>query len=136
MAIMDKLGKFKDLGLLIMRVGLGLSFCLIHGLPKMAGGVDKWTKLGGAMGHLGIHFLPAFWGFMASTSEAVGGLLVVLGLFFRPACLFLVFTMFVASFMTLSNGESIADSSHAIEVGIVFLGLLFTGPGKYSVDKK
>jgi putative oxidoreductase len=26
-------------------------------------------------------------------------------------------------------------ASHAIEVGIVFLSLIFIGPGKYSVDR-
>ena len=27
-------------------------------------------------------------------------------------------------------------ASHAIEVGVVFLALLFIGPGSYSIDKK
>jgi len=136
MALLEKLGRFRDLGLLIIRIGLGLSLSLLYGLHKITGGIETWTKLGGAMGHLGIHFLPAFWGFMASISEALGGLLVVLGLFFRPACIFIVFTMFVASVMMLSGGEGIEDASHAIELGVVFFGLLLIGPGKYSVDKK
>ena len=136
MAVLEKLGRFKDLGLLIIRIGLGLSFSLIHGLPKIMGGIPTWTRIGGAMGHLGIHFLPLLWGFMATVSEAIGGLLVTIGLFFRPACIFIVFTMFVASSMTLSQGEGLSGSSHAIELGIVFLGLLFIGHGKYSVDRK
>src|SRR5580692_1824244 len=110
MALLEKLGKFKDLGLLIIRIGLGLSLSLIYGLHKITGGIETWTKIGGAMDHLGIHFFPAFWGFMASASEAFGGILVLIGLFFRPACIFIVFTMFVASFMMLSKGESIGDS--------------------------
>ena len=135
MALLEKLGKFKDLGLLIIRLGVGLSFALIHGLPKMLGGPSGWEKIGGAMGYVGIHFLPMFWGFMASATEAVGGIFIVLGLFFRPACIFMAFTMLVASLMMISK-EGFGDASHAIEVGFVFLGLLFIGPGKYSVDRK
>jgi putative oxidoreductase len=136
MALLENLGKFKDLGLLIIRIGIGLSFSLIHGLPKIMGGVPMWTKMGGAMGSVGIHFLPAFWGFMASGSEAIGGLLVLVGLFFRPACIFLVLTMVVASVVTYTQGDGFSDASHAIELGVVFLGLLLIGPGKYSIDRK
>ena len=136
MALLDRLGKFKDFGLLVVRVGLGLCFSLIHGIPKIMGGIPMWTKIGGAMGSVGIHFLPAFWGFMASGSEALGGILVMLGLFFRPACLFLVITMLIASLVSYSHGDGFSDASHAIEMGVVFLGLLFIGPGRYSVDRK
>ena len=136
MAVLDGLGKFKDLGLLIIRVGLGLCFSLIHGIPKIMGGIPMWTKIGGAMASVGIHFLPVFWGFMASGSEALGGVLVMLGLFFRPACLFLVITMLIASLVSYSHGDGFGDASHAIEMGVVFLGLLFIGPGRYSVDRK
>ena len=136
MALLDGLGKFKDFGLLVIRVGLGLCFSLVHGIPKIMGGVTMWTKIGGAMGSVGIHFLPVFWGFMASGSEALGGILVMLGLFFRPACLFLVITMLIASLVSYAHGDGFGDASHAIEMGVVFLGLLFIGPGRYSVDRK
>ena len=136
MALLERLGKFKDLGLLIIRIGLGLCFSLIHGLPKIMGGVAMWTKIGGAMGSVGINFFPAFWGFMASGSEALGGILVLSGLFFRPACIFLVFTLVVASVVTYTQGDGFSDASHAIELGVVFLGLLFVGPGRYSIDGK
>jgi len=38
--------------------------------------------------------------------------------------------------MHLNTNESIMDASQAIEMGVVFLGLAFVGPGTYSVDKK
>jgi putative oxidoreductase len=134
MAIFSGLGRWSNAGLLIMRAGLGVMMVL-HGYPKLIGGPDKWLKLGGNMADLGITFYPVFWGFMAAVSEALGGVLVALGLAFRPACLFLMLTMAMASFVHLSGGDGIMDASHALELGFVFLGLLFVGPGRYSMDK-
>ena len=81
---------------------------------------------------------------MAAFAEFGGGILLVLGLLFRPACFLMVFTMFVAASVhwldAAEAGEGLKgklmESSHAIEAGFVFLSLLFTGPGKYSVDSK
>jgi len=73
------------LGLMIIRLGLGIAF-MIHGAPILMGGPEKWQVLGGAMGYLGINFLPTFWGFMAAFSEFFGALFLILGLFFKPAC--------------------------------------------------
>lgn len=135
MAIFDTLGKYRNTGLLILRVGLG-AMMMVHGLPKIMGGPDKWAALGGSMKVIGIDFLPTFWGLMAALSEGMGGFLLVLGLFFRPVNMLLAFTMLIAALVHFGKGEGIMGASHAIEVGIVFFSLIFIGPGKYSVDKK
>lgn len=135
MAFLSKLSRFSHLGLFIIRVGLG-AMMILHGYPKLMGGPEKWAKLGKAMADLGIDFAPEFWGFMAAFAEGVGGLLLILGFLFRPATILLLITMLVAAFKHLNAGDTVLDSSHAIELGIVFLGLIFLGPGKYSVDKK
>lgn len=129
------LGKYRDPGLLLLRIGLGIMF-LNHGLPKLMGGPERWAGMGGAMKNLGITFAPAFWGFMAAFAESAGGVALILGLAFRPACLLLAFTMTVATLYHLNKGDGIRGASHAIEVGIVFLSLVLIGPGKYSLDKK
>lgn len=135
MAILDSLGKYRNTGLLILRVGLG-AMMMTHGLPKIMGGPDTWTGLGGSMKVVGIEFLPTFWGFMAAAAEGIGGFLLVLGLFFRPVNMLLVVTMVIAALYHFSKGEGIGGASHAIELAIVFFSLIFIGPGKYSVDKK
>jgi len=134
MALLSGLSKYSNLGLLIMRLGLGVMMVL-HGYPKLLGGPEKWTKIGGAMANLGMNAYPTFWGFMAGATEALGGVLLILGLAFRPACLLLTFTMFVAALSHFHRGDDIMGASHAIELGFAFVGLLFVGPGKYSVDK-
>ena len=127
--------RHRDKGLLILRVGIGIMF-VCHGWPKIVGGPEKWTWLGGALKAFGIGFAPAFWGFMAAVAEFAGGALLALGLFTRPAAFFLLTTMIVAATMHISNGDPFMKYSHAVEAGILFLSFLFIGPGKYSLDER
>lgn len=127
------LAAYKHVGLLIARLGIGLSFVL-HGYPKMFGGPERWGQIGGAMRGVGIDFLPTFWGFMAAFAEFGGGILMILGFYFRPAVLLMAITMAVALRMHIGKGDSFAVYSHALELGIIFICLLFVGPGKLSVD--
>jgi putative oxidoreductase len=129
----NRISKYLDIGLSILRIGLGVMF-LYHGAPKMFGGPEFWAKIGGAMGNFGILFLPTFWGFMAAVAEFGGGLCLVLGLFFKPALALLIFNLIVAASSHFANGQGLAMASHAIEDCIVFISLLFIGPGKYSLD--
>ena len=86
------------------------------------------------MRHVGIDLWPQFWGFMAAISECGGGLLLAVGLLFRPATTCLLVTMIVAAAMHLRSGDSLMESSHAIEAAFVFLGLLLIGPGRYAIE--
>lgn len=129
------LGKYRDTGLLVLRIGLGVMFCL-HGLPKLAAGPKLWMMLGKEMGHLGIHFFPVFWGFMAAATEGIGGILLVLGFCYRPVCLLLTFMMIIASLkLHHDKADFQSAASRPIELAVVFLGLAFIGPGRYSIDK-
>ena len=117
-----------------MRVGLGVMM-MNHGYPKVMGGTEKWEMLGGAMGVLGITFAPVMWGAAAAFTELVGGLFIALGVLTRPVAAMLAFTMFVAAAMHLGKGDGLSGASHAIEVGIVFFALIFTGAGPWSLDR-
>lgn len=134
MALFKNAGKYKNFGLLLLRVGLGILF-IYHGLPKLLGGPVRWEKLGAAAGSVGIHFLPVLWGFLCAIIETFGGVLVIVGLAFRPACLLLVLNLIVAAIFTYHASGSFLDATHAIEDAITFAGLFFIGPGSYSVDK-
>src|ERR1700722_9803935 len=132
--VLTSLTKYREPGLLFLRVSLGAVFFFAHGWPILAAGVGKWRELGHEMHYVHIHFAPVFWGFMAAFSESIGAALFVLGLFFRPACILLAITMAVAAVTGLKTG-GMAAASHALELCIVFFSLIFIGPGKYSVDK-
>lgn len=136
MAALSGLGKFKNTGLLVIRLGLGIMFILAHGYPKLAGGAARWELVGSAMANFGIDFAPVFWGLAAALTETIGGVLLILGLFFRPVALILALIMLVASSTYFAAGTGLSGAAHAIEMGVVLIGLAFVGPGKYSVDKR
>lgn len=135
MALLASLGKYRNTGLLIIRIGLGVMM-MLHGYPKLLGGPEKWEAVGNSMKYLGIHFTPVIWGLLAGATETFGGFLILIGLAFRPVCLLLTFTMIVASLTNLRTSGNYMDASQAIEVGFVFFGLAFIGPGRFSIDKK
>jgi putative oxidoreductase len=130
--IWNHLDKYRDLGILLLRGLAGLYMAFGHGLGKITAGPESWANLGGAMSHLGITFLPTFWGFMAAIAEFVCALLIVAGLVTRPAAILLVINMTVAANMHIQTGNGSPET--AIMYGIVFLTLIFIGPGKYSLD--
>jgi putative oxidoreductase len=132
--IFTKLHSYKDLGILLLRLGIGLSFIVVHGSGKIFGGVERWRGIGNAMSNLGISFAPEFWGFMAAFAEFFGGILIILGLFFVPANILLAFTMFVAALRHIMDGDPLGRVAYPLEMLAVFIGLLFIGPGKYSLD--
>ena len=127
-----------DVGLLVIRIVIGLSMMIFHGFSKIKGGPEIWKEIGGDIGVLGINFLPVFWGFMAGFAEFFCSFLLILGVLFRPAAILLVCTMFVAVVVHLnlppeSPAAGWKGASHALELLAVYVGLFFTGPGKYKL---
>ena len=122
-----------NIALLILRIMIGVSFA-IHGYPKISSGIEMWTRLGGAMSHIGIELVPVFWGFWAAFFEFFGGIFLVLGVLTRFASGGLVFTMFIAAMMHFTNGDPLNKILHPLELFAVCLFFFMSGPGKYSID--
>ncbi len=132
---MKRKNELLNIGLLILRVGLGVSIFL-HGLPKIMGGSEVWAMVGSTMSNFGIESGHAFWGFTGALAEALGGILFALGLFFRPAALVLTGTMVVALVTHLAMGDNFMAYGHALDLLIIFAASIFLGAGKYSLDAK
>jgi len=134
-----------SLGLLILRVGMG-GYLATHGWGKLQmviGG--HFDQFGDPIGLGNTASL-----ILATGAEFVCALLVVVGLGTRLAAAPVVFTMGVAAFVvhganpwTMGEGyrlymeklaESWASKEPAMLFLIAFLALMFTGPGKYSID--
>jgi len=126
-------GHYRNLGLLLLRIGLGTMF-ILHGFPKVSGGPEVWVEYGEAARFVGLNFAPMFFGFMAGITELFGGIFLILGLFFRPSLVFLSIVMLVATAKHIATGAPFSIMSHSIEIGIVCLSLLLIGPGKHSLD--
>jgi putative oxidoreductase len=132
--ILQSLEKFRDVGFLIMRIGVGAAFVFVHGMGKFFAGPERWEKLGGNLSIFGVEFLPVFWGFMAAFSEFAGGILIIIGLLFRPALFLLIITMIVAAATHINAGDPLGRIAAPAVYAFIFVGLLFTGPGKISLD--
>ena len=122
-----------DLGLLILRIGLGVVF-LFHGYPKLIGGPGYWEQIGSASSAIGIDYAHVFLGFMASFAEFFGGLFLIFGILFTPSLLLLIVTMIVAMASHIAQGDSFNIYSHAITNALVFIGLMISGPGNYRLQ--
>ena len=133
-----------DLGLLVLRVGIGAIF-IVHGLPKLVAGPAEWAKSGGAMAMFGIKYAPEFWGFMCGFAEAVGGACLILGLFVRPAAILMFLNMVVATasvcYGLAKDGKpwlsmsSFGKWAYPLSMAIVFLSLIFIGRGRFGVTR-
>lgn len=126
---MNKLINSPDLGLLIFRLFVGLTMALAHGLGK----VPPPQMLVDGVAGMGFPLPVAFsWG--AALSELIGGLLIAVGLFTRPAAFALGMTMVVAAFVAHA-----ADPFERKEMALLYLVacvlLVFQGAGRFSLDR-
>ena len=121
-----------DTGKLALRVALG-AMLLFHGVAKLSGGIgfvgDMLAKAG----------LPAVFGYGVYIGEVVAPLLILFGLFTRPAALVVAINMVVAvllvhtsQFFTLNE-----TGGWALELqGMFFfaaVAVALMGAGRYSV---
>ena len=126
--------KYRDIGLLILRVGFGLAFVWYHGYPKLSGGPETWAIIGRAVSNFGITFGYPMWGLLAALAESVGGLLFAAGLFFRPACLVMLVVMIAATAQQLGRPDPMPE--HALKNAFVLAGMFLIGPGRYALTGK
>ena len=118
-----------DLGLLLLRLGLGLMMAFGHGLGKLppsAGFIEGTAAMGFP--------LPTVFAWAAALSEFVGGLLIAVGLATRPAALFVAGTMAVAAFVAHA-GDPFGDREMALVYLTGALALVATGGGRYALDR-
>ncbi|MFV0419490.1 MAG: DoxX family protein [Dysgonomonas sp.] len=131
---MKLLDKNVDLGLLILRLSIGV-LMLLHGISKLAYGADGIGQMLEASG------LPSFIAYGVYVGEVIAPLFIILGYGTRAAAVF-AFNMLVAVGMAHSGDVFTLSQSGgwAIELqGLYFFGalaLVFTGGGKYALSNK
>ena len=75
----------------------------------------------------------AFFAWMASLSESLGGILIACGFLTRPAAFLLLQTMLVAAFMKHA-GDPFSKMESALLFASFSLSIMMTGAGKWSLD--
>ena len=121
-------------GLLIIRVGL-TAVLLIHCLPPLFAGAGAWQRIGTPLAFINIGLPPTLLGLVVLLLEALGGISLVFGYFFRIACVILsvLFGLYFFNYFRIGYHTLMLWS---LGLATVFLGLLYTGPGRYSIAVK
>lgn len=120
-----------NLGLLALRVWLGLSMILLHGLDKLKNFSGTVKAFGENMG------IPVPFASAAIISETVFAVLLVFGLGTRWAAAFLATTMAVAFFKVHGGALSGPQSGELAFIYLAgFITVLIAGAGRLSVDAK
>jgi len=119
-----------NVALFILRLWLGLSMLLLHGVGK----IERFSKLSAEFPDLlGIGSRTSLC--LAIGAEALGSALLVLGLFTRFAALSLVVTMGVAFFLA---HKATLTGDNSGELAFIYLAgyvtLFLTGGGAFSLD--
>jgi putative oxidoreductase len=124
-----EMGSSKSLGLLVLRVGVGLMMAFGHGWGKLLGFGERAAQFADPFG-FGSEFTMGF----AVLAEFFCSLAIVLGLFTRAAVIPLIITMLTAGLLIHAD-----DPWQRKEMAFMYLvplvTLLFTGPGRYSIDR-
>jgi len=116
--------------LLILRVCAGLSLFLKHGWEKLTGYSVMVQHFPNPI-HIGAHASLAF----ALLSDGICSLLIVLGLFTRPAATIILINLLTVFFLV--QHAAFFTNAHVELVGLylaAFSAILFAGPGQFSVD--
>ncbi len=126
----DFLPTSADVGLLVLRVWIGASLLMLHGM-------GKWERLMGDEIRFASVFglSPTMSLALAVLGEAIAPMLLIIGFASRWAALLSAITMFMA----LNVGHAFAlsgDSSGELPFIFLagFLTLVITGPGRFSID--
>jgi len=133
--------RYVDLGLLLIRVGMG-ALAASLGYPLLEAGAKAWNQIGeSAMEPLGVTFAFQVWGFLGALTLTAGGAFTAVGIVFRPGVVFLALTSAIGAHMVYSQGQDIGPSAmgpgygYALAGVVVFLGLLITGSGEYALGR-
>lgn len=117
-----------SIGLLVLRVALGLMMFWGHGLGKLSTFMEQHDRFPDPLG------IGSTWAMAGATfAEGICSLLIVLGLGTRVAAIPLVFTMCVAGFI-VHGDDPWGRKELAFMYAAPFFALMFIGAGRLSLD--
>ena len=121
-----------DTGKLVLRLALGIMI-LLHGIAKITGGV------GGIANMLAGHGLPSVLAYGVYVGEIIAPVLLIVGIYTRPAAWITVINMLVAIWLVHLKdiGSITKNGGWALELQGMFLfaalACAFLGAGRFSV---
>ena len=121
-------------GMLIIRLGLA-AVLLIHSLPKLFAGLHSWQSVGTTLGFINVGLPTEVLGFSMLLLEALGAVSLMFGYIFRIACiiLFIIFGLYCFNYFSIGYRTLMLWSAG---LAAVFFGLIYVGPGRYTIAVK
>ena len=125
----------EDAGKLVLRLSVGI-LMLFHGLFKLTNGIS------GIQGMIANAGLPGFFAYGVFVGELIAPILVILGLWTRPAALIIAINMVVAILMVHMGhlGQFTNNGGWALELQGLFLfgalAIALMGGGRYGLGRR
>jgi putative oxidoreductase len=120
---------WQEQGLTLIRVTTG-AFMIYHGWEvfnaELMNGYLQWDQFKNSSGGKILVYA-------GKTSELIGGVLLLLGLFTRVAAIILIATLAYIAFF-VGKGKVWYEDQHPFLFVLLFAVIFFTGAGKYSLD--
>ncbi|MEI2414543.1 DoxX family protein [Orrella sp. JC864] len=126
---------YDDAGKLVLRLSIGI-LMLFHGLFKLANGI------GGIQGMVAGAGLPGFFAYGVYVGEVIAPILLILGLFTRPAAILVAINMLVAILLAHASqlGQFTKMGGWALELQGLFLfgaiAIALMGGGRYGLSRR
>ena len=121
-----------NLGLFFIRVAFGLSLFLKHGVEKITG-FNRMAQDFPDPFHIGARLSLS----VATVSDVVAAVLVIVGLAARPSAFFIVCNILVA-WLFFHHAMFFGEQSDHGEVCVLYIcafsAVVMCGPGRYSID--
>lgn len=129
---MRYLDRLQPLALLIARLSLG-AIMTVHGYHKVFGGLQQFAHMVGSMG------VPSWLGYVSAFTELLGGLLLLVGFFARPAAVAVCINLCVAIWKVHLHNGLMGSPDHPgfefpLAAATLAFALVFFGAGPISLD--
>ncbi|MFC2124238.1 DoxX family protein [Bacteroidota bacterium] len=118
-----------NFGLLALRVYAGVAIAFEHGfskIPPPPGFVTSLQEIG--------FMFSGLWAWGTGIIELVCGVLLAVGLAVRASSFLLANSMFLVAFV-FHRDEPFANFESALLYGMIAILYIFSGPGKFSIDR-
>ena len=141
MKMLNKLSKYSDWSLVLLRIGIGVIF-LVHGLGKLLSIGPYAAGIGGTAGYLASLGIPAalFFAWILALVETFGGVFILAGFLTRYAAAAIAIEMIVAIILVhLPKGFSVLNGGYEFPLLILLgaIALVLSGAGnKLVLEKK
>jgi putative oxidoreductase len=126
------LDRLQPLALLLMRLALG-AIMVAHGYHKVLGGLHRFSQMVAGMG------IPGWLAYVSAVTELLGGLLLLVGFFTRPAAFAICIDLCVAIWKVHLHNGLIGSPEHPgfefpLAAATLAFALIFFGGGPIAMD--